>query len=108
MTRYTLHVPEQYNDGAPVGPETFAAVEERILSTVGGYTLAHGIGAWRSDEGRDYREAVRLYLIDADESARQGLLDLAHAVARALDQEAVYLTEQPVAPTLVYPSLTPA
>lgn len=99
MTRYTLHVPETRNDGSLVEPEVFAEIEGMILDRAGGYTLTHGIGAWRGD-GTTYREPVRLYAVDTDVHA--ALVNIAHDVARMLDQEAVYLTAQEIAPTLIY------
>ncbi|MDE2101471.1 MAG: hypothetical protein KGL39_29770 [Patescibacteria group bacterium] len=99
MTRYTLHIPEQYNDGAPVAPEYFATVEQAVEDIAGGWTLTHGIGGWRGEDSR-YREPVRLYHVDTD-SAPDPLLDLADDIAAALGQEAVYLTAQDISTTLV-------
>lgn len=105
MTRYTLHVPEHYNNGDPVSSEYFAEVEARIEDVAGGWTLTHGIGGWLGDDGR-YREPVRLYAMDVDDldalRASIALRGLAQKIARELDQEAVYLTAQEIAPTLVY------
>jgi hypothetical protein len=52
VTRFTLHVPEALNDGTPVGPESFDLIENALLIIGGGFTLTHGIGAWRGDGGR--------------------------------------------------------
>ena len=109
MTRYTLHVPEQYNDGTPVGPDAFAAIEERLLALTGGYTLTHGIGGWQDPEtGTIYREPVRLYAADTARDLTEQLSDLADLVASVLKQEAVYLTSAEIGARLVYPSQTPA
>jgi hypothetical protein len=97
--RYTLHVPEQYNDGLPVSPEYFATVEREIEDFAGGWTLTHGIGGWRGEDTR-YREPVRLYHVDT-ERAPDPLLDIADDIAAALGQEAVYLTAQEISTTLV-------
>jgi len=104
MTRYTLHVPEVRNDGAPVEPEVFAEVEREILDRAEGFTLTHGIGAWRGD-GTTYREPVRMYHVDGEDV---DLHDVALYVARILDQEAVYLTAQEILTTLVTPERVPA
>lgn len=102
MTRFTLHVPEQYNDGAAVDPAYFTdAVEPAILALSGGFTLTHGIGAWRGDD-TVYREPVRLYAIDAEHDLGPALTAVAEGVARHLEQEAVYLTAQEIAPQLVF------
>lgn len=102
MTRFTLHVPELYNDGAAVDPEYFATVERELEDIAGGWTLTHGIGGWRGEDTR-YREPVRLYAVDAREDIGAALHDLALDVAIALDQEAVYLTAQDISAQLVTP-----
>jgi hypothetical protein len=104
VTRFTLHVPEALNDGTPVGPESFDLIENALLIIGGGFTLTHGIGAWRGDGGRDYREHVRLYALDVEEPeyALPRLTTLAARIGHQLNQEAVYLTSQAIAPTLVY------
>lgn len=99
MTRYTLHVPEQYNNGDPVPPEYFAVIEREIEDYAGGWTLTHAIGGWRGEDSR-YRESVRLYHVDTDNGPAR-LLGTAEAIAQALDQEAVYLTAQEISTTLV-------
>ena len=105
MTRYTLHIPEQYNDGSPVAPEYFATVEQAVEDIAGGWTLTHGIGGWRGEDSR-YREPVRLYALDTDEPlARNELQQLAAEIGQALGQEAVYLTAQTIISTLISPAV---
>jgi hypothetical protein len=89
--RFTLHVPEQLNDGTPTPLERLEQIEEALLVIAGGFTLTHGIGAWKSGD-TIYREPVRLYHTDADEADGLLLAELARNVARDLQQEAVYLT----------------
>jgi len=105
MTRFTLHVPEANNSGDPFGPETFAAIEERLLDIAGGFTLTHGIGVWRDPEdGTTYRDPLRLYSVDAEDT-NEVLLSfgaLADTVALALRQECVYLTRGYIAPSFHY------
>lgn len=103
MTRLTLHVPESFNDGTPIGPEVFETVEHDLLNIGGGFTLTHGIGAWRGDDGRTYREHVRMYAVDVPDrdAAWPRLAALAERLTVALDQEAVYFTESEIAPALV-------
>jgi hypothetical protein len=105
VTRYTLHVPEQYNDGSLVAPEYFAHIEQAIEDVAGGWTLTHGIGGWRGEDTR-YREPVRLYHVDVahpkpGERPVDRLLDIADDIAAALGQEAVYMTAQQITTTLV-------
>jgi len=102
VTRHTLHIPEQLNDGTPVAPEYLETVESRLIDLGGGFTLTHGIGAWRSDDGTIYREPVRLYHVDTADDVRIALADLAERVSSVLDQEAVYVTEQDITTSLVY------
>jgi hypothetical protein len=105
MTRFTLHVPETFNDGTPVGPEFFETLERDLLDRVGGFTLTHAIGAWQGEGGR-YREAVRLYAIYTDDLAvGTSLHILAERVAEALRQEAVYLTSAHIQADLIYAPL---
>jgi len=99
MTRYTLHVPEKYNDGTAVGQEVFAEIERSILDRAGGFTLTHGIGAY-SGAFAEYHEPVRLYAVDG--GSELAMRVLAEKIAVALDQEAVYLTRAIVHADLIY------
>ena len=97
MTRYTLHVPEQYNDGREIPGHIFDQVELEILQAAGGFTRTAGTGGWRGDDGNVYVEPVQLYHIDsADPTTAAVLLLLAEDLARQLDQEAIYLTRQEI------------
>jgi hypothetical protein len=101
VTRYTLHIPEQLNDGSPVGQGTFDWIERDLLDVAGGFTLTHGIGAWRGDD-TVYREPVRLYSVDTADDVAAALTTVAQAARLALSQEAVYLTSTEIGTTLVY------
>ena len=104
MFRYTITVPRQYNDGAPVSEGTFALIEEHIISITGGFTVTDGLGAWHSG-GQVYHEPVKVYALDADESdsTERDVRDAAERIGEALRQEAMYVTRQPIQPTLIYP-----
>lgn len=100
MTRFTLHVPELYNDGREIPADTFDAIESGIVSIAEGFTMTRGVGAWRT-----YREPVRLYAIDTDAGdAAERLAAFAELIASELEQEAVYLTAQPLTVQLVTPA----
>jgi hypothetical protein len=103
MTRYTLTVPATLNDGAAVSLSDIAHIEARLLAIAGGLTLTHGIGAW-AGESETYRESVRLYAVDTEESEyiAAPLRMLAEWIALTLDQEAVYLTSQEISARLIY------
>jgi len=104
VDRWTLHVPENYNDGSPVEPSVFEEIEDKILRLAGGFTRKLARGAWRGDE-QDYHEPVGLYLIDTeDPSLEAELLELARDIAARLSQEAVYLTRQVIDTFLVTPA----
>lgn len=101
MTRFTITVPEQYNDSSPVSPDYFETFEQRLLNIAPGFTLTNSIGAWRDDSGRVYHEPVRVYAVDCDDDSGPAFHELAVDVALELEQEAVYVTAAPIAPSLV-------
>jgi hypothetical protein len=104
MTRFTLHIPEQCNGGELISPEALATLEDRIIARAGGFTMTRATGAWCDEDTRVvYRESIRLYAIDGDESLRQPIQDLADAIALAFHQVATYVTEQAISTTLIYP-----
>lgn len=103
MTRYTLTVPLQLNDGTPTPDEELARIADELLDIAGGFTATDGTGTWRGDD-RIYVEPVRVFTIDlADPAdlARPWLHSVAAEVAHRLDQEAVYVTEQAIDTALV-------
>lgn len=66
----------------------------------------HGIGSWRDGE-REYRETVAVYTIDAEDSDDIHLIEVAQMLATYCEQEAVYVTRQPIDTHLVVkPSLS--
>lgn len=103
MTRHTLTVPLTLNNGSPTPRAELRRIERQLASRFGGWTSVDGRGGWRDpDNGTTYAEAVRRFEIDtADPGAAEGLESLAATIARRLEQEAVYLTEQPITTTLV-------
>lgn len=103
MTRYTLHVPLQLNDGSDTPAFELHEIEKSLLHLVGGFTATDGAGSWLDDEGQLYREPVRLYATDTDADIRPELLGLAQSIAARLGQLAVYVTAQDVTTWLVEP-----
>jgi hypothetical protein len=101
MIRYTLYVPQAYNDGTPFPASALIDVEEIILGIAGGFTRTDSVGAWR-DGDKIYREPISLYAVDSDDPEVPGKL---HAFARvlrtSLDQEAIYLTHETIGATLI-------
>lgn len=102
MTRYTLHVPENYNDGREIPGYVFDQVEQDLVDIVGGYTRTPGVGGWRSDMDTVYVEPVQVYTTDsADPDALQKLTNLARYLAQRLGQDAIYMTAQEIQTYLV-------
>jgi hypothetical protein len=97
VTRYTVHVPLVWNDGYDVPDAYIATVEDAIATRFGGFTRIEAMGAWG-----EQREPMALYFIDSDDvNAGRDLIEMAAAIAFGLDQEAVYVTKQPIEVTLV-------
>lgn len=107
MIRYTLHVPEQRNDGSLIEPAYFEEIEGALEVLAGGWTLTPGIGGWRGENER-YREPVRLYAMDVEQdlngNLRRALVLQAGRIADELEQEAVYLTRQDIETYFVSPA----
>ena len=102
MTRFTLTVPLQRNDGEPVTELELGAIEVDLLSYFGGFTSTDSTGAWRADDGTVYREPVRVYTVDgANPDASDRIVSLAQFIATGLEQEAVYVTAGEVHTRLV-------
>ena len=102
MTRYTLHIPEQYNDGREVPGYLLDQIELDLVDIVGGFTRTAGTGGWRGEENVVYVEPVQLYIVDsADPDVLRKLTDYAAWLARELAQEAIYLTAQDIQTYLV-------
>lgn len=104
MYRYSLHVPEQHNDGAPISDMAFSWIEIELANIAGGFTrLPSAIGAWNGQE-TVYREPVSVYIVDSAEDIETELRTLAAEIAHTLSQEAVYLTRQEIETWLVTPA----
>lgn len=108
MYRHSIHVPLFLNDGTPTPEGTLDLIERELLDHFTGFTAVDGIGAWRNDEGRMYREPVRVYHVDSPEDhwAHQRVMEVADLVAAALQQEAVYVTEHQLVTQLITPVLS--
>jgi hypothetical protein len=110
MERIAIHVPEVVPDGSPASAVVFASLEQRLfdiasdakLASAGlteeGFTILSGVGAWRSPNGKGYRESVRLYCLDVADahSVLEAVLDVAAWIRVALKQESVYVTISPI------------
>jgi hypothetical protein len=102
MTRYTLHVPEQFNDGREIPGYLLDEIELDLAERFGGYTRTSATGGWRADDGTIHIEPMQLYIVDSAAPGTAGRLSvLAERLARDLKQDAIYLTEQEIQTYLV-------
>jgi hypothetical protein len=110
-TEFALYVPTRLNSGAPVSDEFFSALETRLASVAGGYTLTLGVGAFTMPGGAVQREDVRVYtMIMASHASGAGtltasgaarLLSIAEHVKIQLAQVSVLLTARAIAAEFV-------
>lgn len=102
MTRYTLHVPEQYNDGREIPGYLLDEIELDLAERFGGYTRTSATGGWRADDGTVHIEPMQLYIVDsAYPETVERLQEYASHLARQFQQDAVYLTAQDIQTYLV-------
>lgn len=104
--RWTITVPQTYNDGTPLPRGTVRDIERRVAAIAGGFTATPGEGVWRGED-RLYREPVTVYTFDVGYIADGDVRQLAEDVALLLDQEAVYVTRQDVETFLVEQPVPP-
>ena len=112
MTRFTLTVPLQDNNGA--FRQDYVRVAEQVIGErFDGWTRHHAIGEWKGQQdGETYtvREPVAVYTIDAEnhqDTDAAWLIGVAQSLAVYCEQDAVYLTAQPVTTYLVGPAKVP-
>lgn len=98
MQRFTLTVPLQDNSGTYRAEEFKRVAEQLLREHFDGFTLVHGVGGWKQ-----YREPVAVYTVDAEAEQYLALLEIAQALATYAEQEAVYVTSQPISTYLVSP-----
>ncbi len=101
MVRYTLTLPTHGNAGRSLADQ-HAQSAEYLLAQFGAYTVHAATGAW-SGADRDYTEPVTVYVVDAPDTSESyaKLHALAQYLKLTCEQEAVYLTRQPVKTFLI-------
>lgn len=93
MQEAIIHLPVTNNYGRNLDHERSVA-EELILDLFGGFTCEEATGAWKSPEGKIYREPMMVYRIAGnwdDDANVVNLVDLATDLAASMEQEAIYL-----------------
>jgi hypothetical protein len=96
---YDLFIPLYYNDGRPVEPQQFQALQQQLLDQFGGLTFfpQPNEGFW-TVAGITYRDAIVIYRVltsDAQE-ARQFLSALKERLKEQLQQEEILIVERDV------------
>lgn len=104
--RNTVHldvlVPLGGNDGHPFPASAFDQLEAFLLGLTGGFTRRGDVeGAWKSPEGRVYRDVSRAYALSLPEAEAEriaGSLDV--YIRKHFGQEAAYLELVPTRATV--------
>jgi hypothetical protein len=97
--QYDVFVPLYYNDGRPVEPQTFQALQQQLLDQFGGLTFfpQPNEGFW-TVAGVTYRDAIVIYRVltsDAQE-ARRFLSALKERLKEQRQQEEILIVERDV------------
>ena len=99
MKEYDLFVPLYYNDGRPVEPQTFQALQQRLLQQFGGLTFfpQPNQGLW-TIAGITYRDEIVIYrVITSDvQEARRFWSEFKERLKQELQQEAILIVERDV------------
>lgn len=98
MTRYTLHLPLVLNDGTPMDDAIHDYARDQLHQLSTGWTEIVATGHWTLDNGDAVDEPVRLFIIDLPETEDYvgKLSSIGHMLKLLADQEAVYLTAEPI------------
>lgn len=88
-----LIIPAKDNDGSDNAEVVKSAIKD-FCKLYGGATVYDAAGYWINEDGRLYEDQVKVLVSAATDkaSAKTELRDLAKAVLRATDQEAVFLS----------------
>lgn len=90
-------VPVSGNDGVPFAEADFAAFEDLLVDLAGGFTR-HGdvTGAWRSPDGRLYRDRSRSYSVTVPTDRIEDVAStIERAVTARFGQEAAMIETTP-------------
>lgn len=87
-----IHFPTLGNNGDPLYG-VIGVLEKRLMQEFGGFTYWNAQGAWKSDNGRVYKEPVTVYEVayEGYENHDLTIRGIAVAVGRLAEQEAVFV-----------------
>jgi hypothetical protein len=91
-----LFFPSRDRNGQTIESHTvgavFAATRAALVDLAGGVTALAGTGSWRAADGAVMTENVTMFetYAPAGQATLVAVSDLAHAIARDLDQESVF------------------
>lgn len=99
VKEYDLFIPLYYNDGRPVEPQQFQALQQQLLEQFGGLTFfpQPNEGFW-TVAGVTYRDAIVIYrvLTSDAQAARRFLSALKERLKEELQQEEILIVERDV------------
>jgi hypothetical protein len=97
--RYDLYLPLTLNDGQPIPPATFLALQRRLLARFGGLTAQQRDfplqGIWVSGTRLFFDQIIILTALDfRPRGSARFIADLKQALLREFDQLELLITEQ--------------
>ena len=99
MKEYDIYVPLKYNDGSPVEPRKFQAVQQALLAHFDGLTYfpQPNKGFWKAGDVT-YRDEIVVYRVVSAQgrSARRFLGRLKTELKRTFRQEEIFIVEREV------------
>lgn len=96
-TRLELLVPLADNDNVPFSNSAFAAFEDFLVDTAGGFTRRGDVeGAWRAPDGQVMRDRSRSYVVTVPEHLTDRAASaIDHYVRRQFRQQAAFVETLP-------------
>ncbi len=99
MKEYDIFIPLYYNDGSPIEPKKFQALQKRLLEEFDGLTFfpQPNQGFWRIGDVT-YRDEIVVYRVVTHKagSARRFLRKLKDELKKALQQEEILIAERDI------------
>lgn len=99
LCMYTLYLPLNYNNGAPIPEAPLRWARDEIARFVGGCTvLPASDGLWVADDGQEYLDRVVPILVVAPNTPETEWFfrQLAHELATLLEQHELFIYRTPV------------
>lgn len=93
--RYEIHLPLQFNDGAPVPAEALHETREEVVSQFGAVSVLPGTvaGIWLH-QGTRYEDTLVRFCVDVDDTPenRQFFVDWKPVLLQRFQQVEIYIT----------------